>query len=823
MNLSNDFGNLIADFRYSARRLRKAPGFSLVVVLSLAVGIGASSVLFSLVNAAVLRMIPVREPAQLVWFDSGAHGRALSYPFYEHVRNDSRFDGILCAFPTVVNISSDGVAERATAELVSGNYFEVLGIRPAAGRLLIPADEHTPVVVVSYVYWLTRLGGAQSAIGHTIRMNGIAWSVVGVAPPGFGGLDRAYQRSIFVPMGMKPQVTPGWNGLDKPLHAWLYIAGRLKPGVDNSAVGAEMNSRFHAFQETYLPEDITLSAAQREIIRGRRLRLDPLGMAVFAKPVATQLSTLGWMVALLLGLTCLNVAGLLLSRGIERNRELATRLAIGCSRGSVVGQLLVEALLLAFAGGLGGLIASAIVAPILASRFPLAGAASQLDVPLDLTVLGFTFAVSILTCLLFGLMPAWQATKIDLVSALKGSVAVPSANRMRGLLLSGQVALSVGLLGAAGLFTLNLRSLLVKDAGFDRQRLLMAEVEPALSGYNELARLRFYRELQARLNDLAGPATYESVVMANVAPRSPYHWSSGFRVAGRGRESGPSVRAVAVGPGYLEAMRIPLRRGRLLNERDETGALRVAVISESLARREFPNDSPLGKRFTADLRSPNETTFEIVGVVGDVNLSDPRNWTHRECVFFPYRQWAFPPQSIVLHARLSRTGSSAAASQALRVAVHDVDPSLALFNVRTIEQATEALLVSERLTTFLTMFFAAAAALICALGIYGVVSHELATRIREIAIRLALGGKFTEVVLHVSRGPILAVIAGFGGGAVLLLAMAPMMRPLLSDQHASPPLIIGSVFLLALVAAVAVAIPATKTRRLEPSALLRQD
>ena len=348
---------------------------------------------------------------------------------------------------------------------------------------------------------------------------------------------------------------------------------------------------------------MTLSAAQRELIRGRRLHLDPLGMAVFEKRVASHLSTLGWMVALLLGLTCANVAGLLLSRGFERRRELATRLAIGCSRGSVIRQLLTEALLLALAGGAAGLIAASTLAPILASRFPLAGASSQLDVPIDFSVLGFTFAISILTCFVFGLIPAWQATRIDLVSALKGTPAVPSANRTRSVLLSGQVALSVGLLGAAGLFAVNLRSLLVQDTGFDRQRLLMAEVEPALSGYNESARLRFYRELQSRLDALTGPSTYTSVVMANVAPRSPYHWSSGFQVAGRGRESGPMVRAVAVGPGYLETMRIPLRSGRLLNERDDTGTLRVAVISESLARREFPNDNPLGKRFLR--RSPN--------------------------------------------------------------------------------------------------------------------------------------------------------------------------------------------------------------------------
>lgn len=810
----------MADYLYALRRLRKTPDFSFVVVLSLTVGIGASAVLFSLVNAAVLRMIPVREPARLVWFDSGAHGRSLSYPFYQHIQNDSRFDGILSAFPTVVNLSADGVAERATAELVSDNYWEVLGIQPAAGRLLMPSDARSPVAVVSHDYWQTRLGGSPSAIGRTIRMNGLAWTVVGVTPPGFGGLDRAYQRSIFLPMGMKPQVTPGWNGLDKPLIAWLYIAGRLKPGTDPATLGAELNSRFHAFQEIYLPVDPTLTASQREIIRGRQLRLEPLSMAVFDKRVASHLSTLGWMVALLLALTCLNVAGLLLSRGIERSREMATRLAIGCSRASLIRQLLVEAMMLAFAGGIGGLIAAAFVAPILTSRFPLTGAASQLDVPVDLTVVGFAFAISIVTCLLFGLMPAWQATRLDLVSALKGSAAAPSANRTRSLLLSGQVALSVGLLGAAGLFTANLRSLSVQDTGF---RLLMAEVEPALSGYDEPGRLRFYQDLQTRLNNLAGPATYESAVMANVAPRSPHSWFTGFELVGRSGSSAPPVRAFAVGPGYLETMRVPLRSGRLLNERDDATAPRVAVISESLARREFPNGSPLGKRFVADLRSPAETTFEIVGVVGDVNFSDPRNPSRNGCVFLPYRQWAFPPQSIVLHARLGNTGSVASAAQAIRAAIRDTDATLAPFDIRTLEQATDALLVSERLTTMLTTFFAAAAALICALGIYGVVSRELSTRMRETAIRLALGGKFTEVVVRVSRQPILAVTAGLGGGAALLLAMTPVMRPLVSDLQASPSLIIGSVLLLALVASIAVAIPATRTRKLAPSVLLRQD
>lgn len=810
---------------YSLRRLRQSPAFSVAVILSLAIGIGASTVLFSLVNAAILRMIPVRAPRELVWFDSGAHGRALSYPFYEQVKDDPRFDGVLSAFPCVVNLSSGGgMAERAELELVSGNYFDVLGLAPFAGRLLTAADHQSAVAVVSHDYWRTRLGASPAAIGQTIRLDGSVWTIVGVAPPGFGGLDRAYRRALFVPMGMKPHVTPGWNGLDKPLIAWLYIAGRLRPGIDREAAGTVLNARFHAFQEQYLPRDATLSAAQRELIRGRRVRLEPLGMAVLDRRVSSHLATLAWMVALLLALTCANVAGLLLARGLERQRELATRLALGASRAAVTRQLLTEALLLALAGGAAGLAASAALTPALASRFPLAGAASHLDVPLDLAVLGFAFAVTMLTTVLFGLAPAWRATRIDLIPALKGTSTTPPAQWMHSTLLAGQVALAVALLGAAGLFALHLRSLWTQDSGFDRQRLLLAEVEPALSGYDGKTRLRFYRELQGRLDERAGPATYSSVVMANVAPRSPYHWSSGFEVAGREKSGGgPLVRAVAVGPGYLEAMRIPLRRGRLLNERDDAGVPHVAVISESLARREFPDVSPLGRHFTADLREPRKTTFEIVGVVGDANLTDPRNRIHRECVYLPYRQWAFPPQSLVLHARLGPAVSVQAAANAMRAAAQEVDPNLILYDIRTIEQATEALLASERLATSLTAFFATAAALLCALGIYAAVSRALAVRSREAAIRMALGARTGSVYIRVARTPLIAVLGGLAGGVSLLLAITQLMRAGLGESSSPAWLAPASALLVAAVAAASAAIPAFRNRAIEPALLLKQN
>lgn len=811
------------DLKYAVRRLRQAPTFTAAIVLSLAVGIGASAALFSLVNAAIFRTIPVSHPEQLVWFDSHPHGRALSHPFYLHVQADSQFQGVLCAFPTAVNVSAFGLAERADAELVSGNYFDVLGVRPHLGRLFAPDDDRQPVTVLSHAFWQTRLGGSVDIIGRAIQINGTTWTVVGVAPPGFGGLDRAYQRALFVPMGMKPKITPGWNGLDKPLIAWLYIAGRLHPGVDRQHLGSQLNARFQAFQEAHLPQDSRLSPAQRQLIRERRLRLEPLSSAVLDPKVASHLSTLGWIVALLLGLTCANVAGLLLSRGLERSRELATRLSIGASRGRIIRQLLAEAVLFAGAGGLAGLSAAGAIAPVLASRFPLAGNGSVLDVPMDLAVLAFALSISMLACLLFGVIPAWQVTKLDLISALKGSMSDPTAGRTRNILLAGQTALALVLLYAAGLFAVNLRTLLVQDTGFDRQHLLLAELEPTLSGYDSAARLKLYDALESRLHALQG-SPFVSAAISNVAPMSPYHWTSLFLVKGRERENDRMVRAVAVGSTYFETMRIPLRAGRLPGDRDDTNTPRIAVISESLARREFPRESPIGQRFTADLRDPEKTTFEIVGVVADVHLNDPRNRLHRECVYFSYRQWVFTPQAIVLQARIPVTGSAAMAAAALRQAVRDVDPGLALYDVRTIEQATDSLLSGERMAAFLSAFFGIAAALLCALGIYGVASRDLAVRAREAAIRMALGGRLGPVLWHVGRKPLLSVLAGLTCGIVLLFGTAPLLRSVVTGVQPSNALFMAaSAAALLLVAAAAIALPAWRVRRLHPASLLRQD
>lgn len=804
----------VRDLRFGARRLRLAPGFTAAVVLSLAIGIGSSSALFSLVSAAILRSIPVHRPDQLVWFDSGSHGRALNYPFYQEILQDPHFDGVLCAFPTSVNVSATGLAERTEAELVSANYFTVLGIQPHLGRFLTRADDRAPVAVVSHDFWQSRLRGASGIVGSTIRINGAAWTIVGVAPPGFSGLDRAYQRDLFVPMGMKPAITPGWNALDKPLVAWLYIAGRLKSSIDREGLGAELNARFQLFQETHLAQEKKLSPAQRQMIRGRHLRLEPLASAVLESRVADHIVTMGWIVGLLLSLACVNVAGLLLARGIERRRELATRLSIGASRGRIIGQLLTEALLLAIAGGAAGLAGAVIAAPLLATRFPLAGDGSKLDVPLDWTVLGFTFGVSLIACLLFGLAPAWQATKLDLVTALKGSMPTVSANRMRNVLLAMQAGVSVVLLCAAGLFTTNLRELLANDTGFDRHRLLLAELEPTLSGYDEAARLRLYAALEQRLQEV-----FPLVTLSNVAPMSPFHWGSLFLVKGRERTDDRPVRGVVVGANYFDTMRIPLRYGQLPDSRNRT-----AVISETLARLEFPNESPIGRRFISDLRQPEATTFEIVGVVADASLNDPRHRAHLECVYFSYRQWAFTPQAMVVQARLAPGLSVTVAADRLRQALRDVDPSLAFYDVRTIEQASESLLVSERLAALLTAFFGAAAALLFAVGMHGVVSRDLAARAKEAAIRVVLGGRVARVVWALARGPLLSAAIGLVAGVVLLAGIAPALSPLLTNVRLSDPVFVAAAAgILLLMAMAALAAPAWRVRNLQPAAVLKKE
>jgi predicted permease len=824
---------LIADVRYAVRRFRGAPGFTTIAVLSLALGIGANTALFSLVNAALLRLIPVERPDELAWFgvEPDEFGRTLNYPFFESIQGDPRFSGVLCAFPVSLNMRAGNQAtERIEAELVSGTYFPTLGLRPHLGRLLSPDDDRVrlghPVVVVSHSYWQSRLGADPNVVGREMTVNGAPYTLIGVAPPGFSGIEQGYPRSAFFPMKMKPAITPGWDGLDKPHIAWLWIVGRVKPGVDWRALEHEMDVRLHALQEPYIQADKRLTASQLEVIRRRHVRFVTLGDATLSARVRRHLRMLGFLVAALLLMTCANLAGLLLARGLERQRELATRLSIGASRSRIIAQLLTESLLLGLAGGTAGLALGASIAPVLATRFPLAGQGSELRIALDTTVIFFSLGVSILASLAFGITPAWQSTRLDLISSLKGSTQGMRHLRLRHALLAGQVAMALLLLIVAGLFSTNLRRVLAHDTGFANRHLLIAEMEPMLLGYSDEQRLALYRRLDERLwAETQRPGSViTQAALSNVAPVSQYYWTSLFLIEGRadGREIVP--RAIAVGPEYFVTMRIPLRRGRLLTERDDRQSPRVAVISESLAQRAFPDSDPIGRRFVADTRKREESTFEIAGVVADVDLSDPRRRRDRVCVYMPYRQVPFVPQSVVIHARLSNAAAAPAAIATLRAAVNEVDPKLAIYDVRTIETALDRMLVNERLATVLTVFFAGLAALLVAIGLYGILVREVVSRTREIGIRLALGAPHGSLLWLLLRATLVSVGFGVLIGTLLLMLAGPGLATLLVDVHPMDPAVMGAAlaFLLA-VALVAALLPGRKATRVDPATALRWD
>ncbi|MGJ5815187.1 ADOP family duplicated permease [Paludibaculum fermentans] len=818
--------------RQAWRGLARSPGFTTVAILTLALGTGANIALFSLVNAALLRLIPVHEPERLVWFAPKPEefGRMLNYPFYRSLEGDSRFDGLLCAFPASVSAKAwNGAAERVDSELVSGTYFEVLGVRPYLGRLLTRDDDRVrlghPVVVASHAYWTSHLGSDPSAVGRVIELNGAAYTLVGVAAPGFAGIEQGYPRSLFVPIQMKAAITPGWDGLDKPLIIWLWVVGRLKPSVDREALGQELNARLHAFQEPYIQADRRLVASQRAMMRQRTLTLEPLRDAVLATRTKQHLRTLAWIVLGVLVVTCANLAGLLLVRGLQRRKELATRLALGSSRGRVIAHLVMESVLIGAAGGLVGLVLGASLAPLLASGFPLLGEGSKLTAPLDLRVLGFALVLSLGTCLVFGVAPAWQSTRLDLVAALKGGESGPKHTRMRHGLLAVQTGAALLLLAAAGLFAVNLRRLFTFDAGFAVNRLLIAEMEPTLNGYDGEQRLALYRGLDRRLKELAGTAGsgIRAAALSNVAPISPYYWSMMFLRAGRTEDKELVPRAVAVGPGYFETMGIPLRRGRVIAERDDVGAARVAVISESLARRAYPGVDPIGQRFVGDLRKPLESTFEIAGVVADVQLSDPRRRVGLECVYVPYRQWPFPAQAIVVQLRLTGAAEGRAL-EVLRGVVRELDPKLGLYDVRTSEQALARTLSTERLASWLSGFFAVLAVLLVGTGLYGLLAREAAARRKEFGVRSALGADGSQLLWVLVRGVMVSVAVGLAAGLLALGLLRPVMTGLLVDSRwAAAWVVAGAVGVLVVTVVAAAWVPGRGVARVETGAALRYE
>jgi len=819
--------DLIADVRLAFRTLRKSPGFTLVVVSTLALGIGANSAIFSLMDQVLLRALPVKDPQQLVILDGpGAfmghthNDQTFSYPMYVDFRDKNPvFDGVAARFDTGVAFTHAGQTERVIAELVSGSYFPTLGVTPLLGRAIAPSDDQTPgahpVVVLSHGFWQRRFGGDPKAVGRSVTVNATPMTVIGVAPPSFYGLQAASAPDVFVPLMMKAQMTPVRDDLDNRRSRWLNVIARLKPGVTEKQAEAGMNVLY----KQILAEEIKGIPEPSERFKTRFLskHLDVLpgarGLSELRRSFATPLFLLMGMVGLVLLIACANVANLILARGATRQREVAIRVALGASRGRIVRQLLVESLVLALGGGLVGVMLAAWTGSSLIALLPSEEARKVLSGDPDLRLVAFTMGMSLLTGLVFGLLPALRAANPSLLSTLKEeALAVVGGThlRFRKALVVAQVALSLLLLVGAGLFTRSLINLRGLNPGFDPEGVLSFSINPLLNGYKPAQAHAIHERLLEEMRALPG-VTGASIAVEALLTDS--EWRSTVRVEGyvtkEGEDMNPTVNGVA--SDFMKTLRMPLVAGREFTGADRQGAPRVAIVNEEFARYFFGTESPLGRRF--GFGRGKEFDLEIVGLVRESKSMNLREGKTR-FVFLPLAQREDAAR-VTYYVRSA--GGFAGLGDKLREIVRRVDPNLPVFEMKTMTAQVGESLFLERMIALLSACFGALATALAALGLYGIMSYSVAARTREIGIRMALGADRSSVLRLVMRDVLLLAGIGIGLGLPGAIGLGRFVASQLFGLTPNDPMTLGAAtLLLASVALVAGLVPARRATRIEP-------
>ena len=827
---------LSRDIRHAIRSLRKSPSFLAIVVLTLGLGIGANTAIFSLMDQVLLRPLPVHEPGELVLLDGpGAfRGRTMnamtfSYPMYTDFRDrNDVFSGVLGRFPLAVTAVWRGTSERADGELVSGNFFDVLGVRPALGRVFNAADDRTPgghpIAVLSYGYWQRRFGGDPRILNETIAVNGHPLSIVGVSDRRFTGIQVGRSVDIMIPLMMKAQMTPTWNDLDNRRSRWLTVMARLKPGLTRTQAEAAMNVIYRQINEQEIKDIPDASESFRKRFTSKHLDVLPgyKGLSDLRREFSTPLVVLMSMVGVVLLISCANVANLLLARTTARSKEMSLRLALGASRGRILRQQLVESGLLATAGTVVGLLFASWTGGLLIASLPGDPAARTLSATPDLRVAFFAVGVGALTALIFGIAPALQATRASVTTALKedsGSVAGGGRQaRLRRGLVVAQVALSMLLLSGAGLFARSLYNLKTLDPGFRVDRLFAFSIDPSLSGYQGDRLLSLYQRMQQELAAVPG---VRSVSMSETGALSGNDWSMTVRVDGyqakEGEDMNPSVDGV--GPGYFETMGIPLVSGRDFTDRDTKGAPRVAVINETMAKYFFNGVNPIGKRF--GFGRGTATDIEIVGVARDVRSLELKDRAPR-FLYIPYAQDDSLTQA-TFYARGADTGG-ATTPTAIRQTVQRLDPNLPIFDMKTMEVQVDESLFIERMVAALSVAFGALATLLAAIGLYGVMSYAVTRRTREIGIRMALGAERGRVMWLVLKEVAVMAAAGIGGGLVVALWLTRQVQSQLFGLAPNDPATLtGATILLALIAIAAGYVPARRATTIDPILSLKSE
>jgi putative ABC transport system permease protein len=809
--------SFIQDLRFGARRLVKQPGFTLIAVITLSLGIGANTGVFSLINTVLLRPLPIAQPErvfEITPLRDGASIGTMSYPAYRDFRDrNDALEGFVAYRIVPMSLSRNGNNERVWGYLVSGNYFDLLGVRAAQGRIFTQEEDRTPgahpVAVISYGCWQRRFGGDPNLVGQTITINSNSFTVVGVAPPEFNGTALIFAPEIYVPLNMANQIEPGSRWLERRRNRALMTLGRLKPNLTVSQAKAAFDSlAVQLRREQPDDEDVRFSFAPPGLVVPM-LRNATLGFA----------AVLFGIVGLVLLIACTNLANLLLARATGRRQEIAVRLSLGATRGRVMRQLLTESILLAGAGGaLGWCLASSMVSLVKAFKPPV-DFALTIDLKVDWRVLLFTTLVSLVTGVLFGLLPAWQATKMNLVPALKGEAGNGASRRtwLRNALVVAQVALSLLLLAGAGLIVRSLQQVQMVGPGFDVEHTVTASVDLDLQGYDRARAKAFQKQLLARIQ------TFPDVRAASLTgylPLSPSRSSGRIYVEGQPftrRADLPDILINEIWPGYFEAMGIPLLAGRDFTMQDDKEEARPVIVNESFARRFWPGKSALGKRLS--MGGPTEPYWDIVGVV-----KDSKYWSLGEepqpFVFFPMLRDGEGDVALIVRA----SGDPQILLNAIRHEVRRLDANLPLYGAKTMREHMRLSLFPLRAAAWLAGSLALLTLALAGLGIYGVMSYATQQRTRELGIRMALGAQAGDVLGLVMRQGAKLALIGLTLGLAGALMVTRLMTSVLYGVSATDAATFASVtFLLSLIALLACYIPARRATKVDPLTALRHD
>ncbi len=851
---------MLRDLRYGARALIHAKGWASIIVLSLALGIGANTALFSVASAMLLKTIPVEDPHSLLRFravgpsdmsnSSFGYGNlpkdtraTFSFPMFLQMVAENRTlqDLFACAPFGRVNMVVDGQAEIATAFISTGNYYRLLGVVARPGRTLTPEDDKPgapPAAVISHRYWVSRFGSNPGAVGKTVNLNNVPVTIVGVLPAAFTGIQQAAAEppdvsvplsldAVINPIPLNPDLGRSPVRVNEPTWWWLQIMGRAKPGVTAAQVQANLATVFQhtarAGMDSYLAglSDADRSRSENaNRTRVPRLQVESGSQGVYdAGPNEVRsVAILSSVVGLVLLIVCANVANLLLSRATTRRKEIAIRLSMGATRGRLVSQLLTESLLLAFLGG-------ALAIPVAYWGLTLLPGQQGRVTLLDWRVLGFIFLVTGVTGLLFGIAPALRATRVSLNAAMKeqSRSVVGTGSVMSRILLIVQVAVSLVLLVGAGLFLRTVQNLRHVDVGFNPNQLVLFRVNPQLNRYDEARTFALYADIMDRLRSTPG---VRAVALSQPALLSGSINGSVIFVQGRTYQRGwrnsvddVSINRVVVSPSFFETLEMPVTAGREFSPRDDKGAPRVAMINDAAARKYFPNQNPIGQRFGP---SPEDSgRLEIVGIVRDAKYDDLRE-PAPPTMYVPYLQNPGSVSSAMFEVRAA--GDPAAAISSIRDITRRIDPNLPLTNVSTQIEQVELRFGQEKVFAQACTLFGALALLLASIGLFGLMSYNVGRRTNEIGIRMALGAQRQDVLRLVMGESLWMVLVGVAIGLAIALASSRFVASLLFGVTAADAAtLVGVTLLMMMVSALAGFLPARRASRIDPLVALHEE